>query len=101
MKPVSADFQPPLQQIKLSALARTVRSFHYNQSSRVRAAGNRLARLRKGGFCRLAPRRLLYDVFYFGHLILEKIVRPREESLIVKFSFQHTHPPPPKLLGAS
>ena len=74
MQPVSADFQPPLEQIKLRALARPVRSFHHKQCARIRAAGNRPAGLRKGGFRRLGPRRLLDDVLCFGHLICEKLV---------------------------
>src|SRR5881628_3714241 len=32
MQPVSADFQPALQQIKLRAFARSIRSFHHNNA---------------------------------------------------------------------
>src|SRR5204863_2619283 len=78
------DFQPPLQQIELRALARPIRSFHHDQCARIRAAGNRLAWLRKCGFRRLGPRRLLYSVLCFGHLVREKLVcRDSNPSLLL------------------
>src|SRR5207302_2317121 len=62
MQPVAADFQPTLEQVQLRAFSRAVRAFDHNQSTRIGAARNRPARLRKSRFCRLAASRLLNHV---------------------------------------
>ena len=65
MQPVAADFEPALQKIKLRAFARAVGAFHDDQRAGIRTARNRLPWLRKCGFARFRPRRLLSDVLVF------------------------------------
>ena len=54
VQPVSANFEPAFQQIKLRALPGAVCAFNHNQRTRIRTAGNWPARLWQRGLGRFA-----------------------------------------------